>query len=163
VKLLTQGLSEGRKYWLRQPERYIEELHNAILLDYEMLKIILDLTQHDETTAFQDKFDLLKNKETILPADFAKALLSIGFNLRTSTIVKDDDDDNPVIEFTHIFQTSDLPISTILKTLLATVKGLPDEYAYEIVKDDLSFVQVEEEIVEDLIFPFPILPSTRNT
>jgi len=163
IKLLNQSLSEGRKYWIRQPERYVEELHNAILLDYEMLRIIHDLTQHDETTSFKDKFDIIRNKE-IPQANFAKALLNIGFNVRTRTIVKDDDDENPVTEFTHIFQTSDLPIPIILKTLLATVKGLPDEYVYEVVKDELSFVQVEEEIiVEDLTLPLVSFPSPDNT
>lgn len=140
-KLLNQGINYGRKYWVNQPERFIEELQKGFLLDYNFINILFELVQSDQSVLFKDLHSKLKEHEKITQGDFANALSNIGFSLRSQKfVIEGKEDEEPMIEYTHIFQPDDLPVPIVLKTILATIKGLPPDYSYEVVEEDLQFL-----------------------
>jgi len=142
-KLLNQGTDYGRKYWINQPERYIEELEKSFLLDYNMIHVIHELVQHDETVPFKDLHSKLKDYENITQGDFALALSNIGFSIKSQKfVIEGKENEDPITEYTFIYQPDDLPVPIILKTLLATIKGLPADYSYEVIVEDIQFLPV---------------------
>eukprot|EP01127_Copromyxa_protea_P018403 TRINITY_DN5799_c0_g1_i1.p1 TRINITY_DN5799_c0_g1~~TRINITY_DN5799_c0_g1_i1.p1 ORF type:complete len:1179 (-),score=337.75 TRINITY_DN5799_c0_g1_i1:85-3459(-) len=126
VRLLDQSTQEGKKYWINFPDRYIEALHQAFLLDYTMIKVIWKLLESDETYAFKDIHEMLTNRD-ISQQELAEALQKIGFSTKSQRFLVGDDEE-PTTEYIYVLQPADLPFPIIIKTILATIQGVPEEF-----------------------------------
>jgi len=141
LKLLDQGTSEGRKYWISNPDRYIEELKKAFQLDHQAIKIIWDLMESTDTVLFKDKYSTLRNRD-LTQKEFADVLHAIGFTIKSQRFLVGTETE-PTTEYTHILQPHDLPYAVMTKTILSSIHGVPEEYAkepeLEVVTETLTF------------------------
>eukprot|EP01125_Pyxidicula_operculata_P020304 TRINITY_DN7490_c0_g2_i1.p1 TRINITY_DN7490_c0_g2~~TRINITY_DN7490_c0_g2_i1.p1 ORF type:complete len:1205 (-),score=365.63 TRINITY_DN7490_c0_g2_i1:30-3644(-) len=167
IKLINQGVSEGRKYWINQPERYIDTLEKVVSMDYKMLELLFNLIQSDMTVYFNELHATLNDPNAVPKKDFAQALLSIGFNLRyREYVLVGNENDTPIIEYIIVLPPYDLPVAIITKTIYSLIGGLhgsdggedDDEFEVENIVEELSITEtltfepityeVEEEILE---------------
>jgi hypothetical protein len=71
--------------------------------------------------------------------DVSKNLRSIGFTTKSQRFLVGDDEE-PTTEYTHVLQPADLPMPVMIKTILATIHGVPQEF----LNLHTSNIEVEE-------------------
>jgi hypothetical protein len=121
-----QGVTEGRKYWKKDMLHYVDELNKAFQLDVKFMKLLFEILEHAEgVTYFEVPYGKLADK-SVTTAQFAETLNKLGFTLKHRNELHGYEDSmenaSRVTVYTQILATYDMPIHSILKTIILAAK-----------------------------------------
>ena len=122
TKLLEQGTTNGRQFWVKDPSKYVETIQASFKLDYNFMKILLHLISSTvSTVSFDSLLAMAHKKDTpIDPQQMADTLRNLGFTTKHNMILLPDSD-TPKTQFTQVIVPGDLPTQMISNTIVWTV------------------------------------------
>lgn len=116
-KLIDQSTEEGRKYWLKDMNRFIEEVKMCFVLDFYAMKAIMKILESSlSIISFKEIYSTLYNTSKLTEEEFSESLKKIGFAIKKNTILEGE---ITRIEFFQIITPIDLPIKEILEVIIS--------------------------------------------
>jgi hypothetical protein len=121
-----QGVTEGRKYWKKDMQHYIDEVNKSFIIDVKFMKILFEILEHAEgVTPFEVPFGKLSDKKVTM-AQFAETLNKLGFTLKHRNELHGYEDSmenaTKVTVYTQIIAPFDMPVHSIVKTIILAAK-----------------------------------------
>lgn len=123
TRLIEQGTSNGKQFWVRDMGKYIEEIQKSFQLDFNFMKILLHIISSTTSTiTFESIINMAHDKKNkpIDPETLSKQLINLGFSTKHNIILLPGSD-TPVTQYTNIIVPGDMPMQAIARTIVWTV------------------------------------------
>lgn len=122
TKLLEQGTTNGRQFWVKDPSKYVETIQASFKLDYNFMKILLHIVSSTVSTISFDSLLAMAHKKDkpIDPQQLADTLRNLGFTTKHNIILLPDSE-TPKTQFTQVIVPGDLPTQVVANTIIWTV------------------------------------------
>jgi hypothetical protein len=142
TRLLEQGTTDGRQFWVKDIGKYIEELQKAFKLDYHFMKILHHIISSTVATIPFDSLLAMSHKKEspISPKDLADTLRNLGFTIKHNIILPPNSE-TPTTQYTSVIVPGDLPTHEICRTIVWVVAQANTAFAATLppaIKSQLS-------------------------
>ena len=122
TRLIEQGTTDGRQFWVKDPSRYVEEIEKSFGVDYNFMKMLLYIVESTVATIKFDKLVSMSHKKE-QPVDakiLAEQLRNLGFTVKHNIVLLPNSE-TPVTQYTQVIVPGELPTQQICKTIIMTV------------------------------------------
>lgn len=119
TRLIEQGTSNGKQFWVRDMGKYVEEIQKSFQLDLAFMKLLLHIISSTTSTLSFSSLHQTFVKDVAPPA-LASTLINLGFSVKHNLLLLPGSDD-PTTEYTAVIVPGDMPLQVIAKTILWTV------------------------------------------
>lgn len=119
TRLIEQGTSNGKQFWVRDMGKFVEEVQKSFQLDFGFLKLLNHVIASTVSTlAFQTIHSTFVKE--VSPERLAAQLINLGFSVKHNLLLLPGSD-TPTTEYTAVIVPGDMPIQVIARTITWTV------------------------------------------
>lgn len=119
TRLIEQGTSNGKQFWVRDMGKFIEEIQKSFQLDFGFMKLLLHIISNTTSTLSFQAIHTTFVKE-VKPEALSAQLINLGFSVKHNLLLLPGSD-IPATEYTAVIVPGDMPLQVMARTIVWTV------------------------------------------